>query len=155
MTEGLRYTEEHKTLNTFNTQVVYNPGAANNGATKPPSNGVVFPFIADLSRDSAALTPKFAVNWQVTPDAMVYVSATRGYKSGGYSNTARLVLGANFGPEYIWAYEVGAKTDWFDHRLRIDLAAFHYDWTGLQFSSTIAPLVSVTSNAGAATLNGF
>lgn len=155
MTAGVRYTAEHKTLNTLNTSLVYNPGAANNGATNPPSNGVVFPFIADLSKDANAVTPKFSVNWQATPDAMVYVSAARGYKSGGYSNTARLVLGAGFGPEYIWSYEAGAKTDWFDHRLRVDVAGFKYDWTGLQFSSTIAPQVSVISNAGVAALTGF
>ncbi len=152
---GLRYTEEHKTLDTFNTSLIYNPGAANNGATAPPSNGVVYPFVADLSRNAHALTPKFGVNWQATPDAMLYVSATNGYKSGGYSNTARTVAGAGFGPEFIWSYEVGAKTDWLEHRLRVDIAGFHYDWTGLQFASTVAPDITATSNAGAATLNGL
>ena len=152
---GLRYTEEHKTLDTFNTSLVYDLGAANNGVTAPPSNGVVYPFVADLSRNAHALTPKFEINWQATPGAMIYVSATNGYKSGGYSNTARAVVGAGFGPEFLWAYEAGAKTDWLQHRLRIDVAGFHYDWTGLQFASTVAPDITATSNAGAATLNGL
>jgi iron complex outermembrane receptor protein len=86
---------------------------------------------------------------------MIYASATNGYKSGGYSNTARAVVGAGFGPEFIWSYEAGVKSDWFARRLRFDISVFHYVWTGLQFASTVAPDITATSNAGAATLNGL
>ena len=155
LTVGARYTQEHKTLNTDNSTVVYAPGYANNGAFTAPALGAVNPFVADLSKDADAFTPKVAVSWQATPNAMLYASATNSYKSGGYNGTARAAAGADFGQEKIWAYEVGAKTDWFDRRLRVNVAAFHYDWTGLQFNASIAPQVSAVSNASAAALDGL
>lgn len=151
---GARYTQEHKTLNTDNSTVVYAPGYPGNGAFTSPAPGAVNPFVADLNKDAHALTPKFALSWQATPSDLLYVSATNSYKSGGYNSTARAVLGADFGPERIWAYELGAKTDWFDRRLRMNIAAFHYYWTGLQFNALVAPQISVVSNAAAATLDG-
>ena len=135
--------------------MVYAPGYPNNGAYTAAAVGAVNPFIADLNKNAEAFTPKLAVNWQATPDAMIYASATNSYKSGGYNRTARAAQGADFGPEEIWAYELGAKTDWFDRRLRIDVAVFHYEWTGLQFNASIAPQVSVVSNAAAAVVNGL
>ncbi len=151
---GARYTQEHKTLNTYNSTVVYAPGYPGDGAFTPPSPGAENPFVADLNKNAHALTPKLALNWQATPFTLLYVSATNSYKSGGYNSTARAALGADFGPEKIWAYELGAKTDWFDRRLRANIAAFHYYWTGLQFNALVAPQISVVSNAAAATLNG-
>jgi len=149
ITVGGRYTEEHRTLNTNSFLSVYAPGYANNGQS-------IFPtYIADLNKDADAFTPKFAVNWQATPNALLYVSATNGYKSGGFNSTATSNLGASFGPERIWAYELGAKTDWFDHTLRVNVALFRYDWTGLQFSSLITPTFSSIGNAAAATINGL
>lgn len=152
---GARYTQEHKTLNTYNSTVVYAPGFPGDGAFTAPSPGTINPFIADLNKDAHALTPKVALSWQATPAALVYVSATNSYKSGGYNSTARAALGADFGPEKIWAYELGAKTDWFDRRLRANLAVFHYYWTGLQFNALVGPQISVVSNAAAATLDGL
>jgi iron complex outermembrane receptor protein len=99
-------------------------------------------------------TPKVALNWQVNDDALLYASATNGYKSGGYDFTTRSVAGASFGPEKIWAYEIGAKTDWFDHRLRVNASVFRYDWTALQFHTLVGYAVAKTFNAGNATVNG-
>lgn len=165
---GVRYTEDHKTLNTNNYTWALNPGqtvttnATGNGtiysALAPgnygPATNVYDPYIADLNLDESATTPKFALNWQATPDAMLYASATAGFKDGGYSNTARSTLGANFGPEHMWSYEFGAKTDWLDHSLRFNISAFYYTWTGLQFSSCIQATLCVVSNAGNADIKG-
>ncbi len=112
------------------------------------------PFIADLNRTYHALTPKIAVNWQATPDALLYVSASEGTKSGGFSGTAQFVPGASFGQELLWDYEAGAKTEWLDHTLRFNFDVFHYVWTGLQFNAIIGPEEQVVSNAGNATLTG-
>ncbi len=94
------------------------------------------------------------MEWQATPDAMLYASATNGFKSGGYNPGARLVLNSDFAPETIWAYEAGAKTDWFDHRLRANISYYHYDWRNLQFNSNVAPGFSAVVNAAAAKLDG-
>jgi iron complex outermembrane receptor protein len=147
-TVGARYTQERKVLDIYNLSI--------NLLTN------LNPTIFDIRGSKAAvtnfnaLTPKFGVNYQVTDDAMVYASATKGFKSGGYSNSARALAGAEFGQETLWSYEVGAKTEWFDHRLRANIAAFRNDWQGLQFSAVISnnPPITGTSNAAAAYING-
>lgn len=149
VTVGARYTEERKVLDTYNL------------AINLLTNVITTKF--DIRGGAAAvshyhaLTPKFGINYQVTDDAMVYATATKGFKSGGYSSSARSLNGASFGQETLWSYEVGAKTDWFDHRLRVNIAAFRNDWQGLQFSATISnnPPVTGTSNAAAAYINGI
>ena len=55
-----------------------------------------------------ALTPRFALDWQATPDALVYVSATRGFKSGGFQYVpfSKGQADVLFAPEDITAYVV-------------------------------------------------
>lgn len=71
---------------------------------------------------------------------MIYGSASRGFKSGsfdGRTNTGAAVLTQGVvPPETLWSYEIGAKTDWFSDRLRVNVAAFLYDWDDLQGSGT-------------------
>jgi iron complex outermembrane receptor protein len=162
VTVAARYTEERKTLNTVNVSYTdYTNGTPNvigqtiyggpiNIVSPPNFN----PYIADLTTDYHALTPKIVVNWQATPNALLYASASEGTKSGGYSGTARATTGANFAQELLWDYEAGAKTEWFDHTLRFNFDVFHYVWTNLQFSTTVAPQLTAVSNAGDATLTG-
>jgi iron complex outermembrane receptor protein len=153
VTVAARYTEERKSLNTINyTTSDLAGGAANTYCCVSAPN--LNPFIADLTTPSHALTPKVVVNWQATPDALLYVSASEGAKSGGYSGTARFALGAFFAQETLWDYEAGAKTEWFDHTLRFNFDVFHYVWSNLQFNAIIAPQTQVVSNAGDATLTG-
>jgi len=172
VTLGARYTEERKTLNTNTefwtdcgnpaTPPVQTPpyslfckgggvNTTNNPYVSAPAQN---PFIADLDRNYHALTPKLTVNWQATPDALLFVSASEGTKSGGFSGTAQFAPGASFGQELLWDYEAGAKTEWFDHTLRLNFDVFHYIWSGLQFNAIIGPEEQVVSNAGNATLTG-
>ena len=172
ITVAARYTEERKTLNTNTefwtdcgnpaTPPVQTPpyslfckgggvNTTNNPYVSAPAQN---PFIADLNRNYHALTPKLVVNWQATPDALLYASASEGTKSGGFSGTAQFDAGASFSQELLWDYEVGAKTEWFDHTLRFNFDLFHYVWSGLQFNAIIGPEQQVVSNAGDATLNG-
>ncbi len=158
LTAGVRYTQDVKNFNDFNSSLYLLPGNPLNGTTSPNTTAgpytVIYPFVADLTKTASAATPKIAVEWQATPDAMFYASATNGFKAGGYNQGARLVLGSDFSPETIWAYEVGAKTDWFDHRLRANISYYHYNWKNLQFNSNIAPGFSSVLNAAAAVLDG-
>jgi len=59
-------------------------------------------------------------------------------------------------PEYCWAYELGAKTDWFENRLRVNLAAFYSDYEDLQEKTYIPEAVMMgTQNAGSAEIKGI
>ena len=65
-----------------------------------------------------------------------------------------------FAPEDIKAYEIGFKTEWLDRALRVNGAAYYYDYKNLQISRIILPAgsaapVSLISNAASSTIKGL
>lgn len=123
---GLRYTSDEKTKKSFFafTALGFPPCPC------PP--GPFAPFVADPQGDSwHRLTGRLVAEYQPTEALMFYASVSKGYKSGGS-------LGGNplqdniYDPEDIWAYEVGAKTRWFEDRLQANLAVYYNDYKDLQ-----------------------
>lgn len=100
--------------------------------------------------------PSFTVDYQITPDANIYAKIATGYTAGTHpirsSSEQAFRLVAD--PEEIINYEVGIKSDWWDRRLRVNAAAFYYDYTDLQVSDFQSGS-TVTANAGEAVLRGF
>ena len=91
---------------------------------------------------------------------MLYGSVTKGYKSGGFNfniSNPTLPDGSQraFGPEKIWAYEVGAKGEYLNNTLRLNAAAFYYDYSDLQVQSFIVPGVIDITNAADAEITGL
>ncbi len=83
-----------------------------------------------------AFTPRASLSYEVSDDALVYLSASRGFKSGGFDGRANNVFGFRaFRPEYVWSYEAGAKTSWLDGRLVLNGALFYNDYTDVQVTS--------------------
>jgi iron complex outermembrane receptor protein len=116
---GLRYTSDEKESAT---------GLAFDVPPFPPTPV----FTPDREADTwHRLTGRFVAEYRPTEELMFYASVSKGYKSGG-------ILGANplfdnlYGPEEIWAYEVGAKTRWFENRLQANLAGYFNDYDDLQ-----------------------
>jgi len=144
---GLRYTTERKTIDQTYTRTSLNPATL--GANVPG-----FPILFSLSRSDDAFTPKFGIDYQATRDLFFYVSATRGFKSGGFNNAALVAATAGFAPETMWAYEVGAKTQFFDRRLRINVTGFDYDYSNLQVRQLLGPGNAVINNAATARIKG-
>jgi iron complex outermembrane recepter protein len=76
------------------------------------------------------LTYTLGLNWQVTPDTMVYVAHRRGYRAGGYNTPLfdQPFLGQlqAFTPETITDWEVGSKIRWQAGGVRglFDIAVF-------------------------------
>lgn len=103
-----------------------------------------------------AFTPRFALNWKVTDDILLFASAAKGFKSGGFQGIAGEAVGASipFDPEYAWGYEIGAKTDLLDRRLRLNVSAFQTDYSNLQVSQLDPLCCVVVSNAAEARLRG-
>lgn len=83
-----------------------------------------------------AFTPRASISYDVTDDALIYLSASRGFKSGGFDGRANTDFGFRaFRPEYVWSYEGGAKTSWLDGRLVLNAALFYNDYTDVQVTS--------------------
>ena len=97
-----------------------------------------------------AWTPKGSIQVQTSDQTFVYISATRGFKSGGFNPAAR-EPGHGFSPEFVWSYEGGLKRTMAGGRLRTNAALFYSDYPDLQVESFIRPGMPEITNAGAAT----
>lgn len=108
-------------------------------ASAPPDARLV-PVERFLKPTFDGFTPRFAVDYAVTPDHVVYASASRGFKSGAFDgrNTtpAAILVLEPIAPETLWSYEGGLKSDWFRNRVRVNVAAFYNTWNDLQGSGT-------------------
>jgi iron complex outermembrane receptor protein len=114
-----------------------------------------FPPIIGNVHDTAIL-PSFGLNFQPDRNLLFYGKVSRGYQSPGFAYQPGAGGALNtFGAETLWAYEVGAKTQFLDRRVTFNTAAFYYDYTGIQLRQLISSLVSRIANVGAARVTGL
>ncbi len=135
-TAGIRYTDEEKTFDITDNRASCNDGTVEAtclvNANLKAANGVAIP----TKLRTKVWTPRFALNYKVNDDVLVFLSATKGFKSGGWGARATAPSEAlPFGPEQAWSYEAGLKADLMDNRLRVNLTAFWLDIKGLQTPS--------------------
>ena len=84
---------------------------------------------------SKAVTGKVGVEYKLTPQNMVYATGSRGYKPTGLNfNTPGILIGDSFKKETVNAAEIGAKNEFFDRKLRLNVAAYYYWYKNLQFT---------------------
>jgi iron complex outermembrane receptor protein len=126
-TAGVRYTSEHQSFS----------GTTYLGGTDLGA----FPSSQTFSKT----TWRFAFDHHFTSDVMAYLSADRGFKSGGY-NMITVAGTDSFLPETLDAYELGIKSEMLDHRVRVNAAAFWYNYTNIQ--------IEVPITGGTTTVNG-
>ena len=74
-------------------------------------------------------TYKLSADFDISDSAMLYGSYSTGYKSGGFNTGA---CNDSFDPETVDAFEVGLKSTLADGRLRLNLAAYVYDYDDYQ-----------------------
>jgi iron complex outermembrane recepter protein len=98
--------------------------------------------------DADPWTWRVSLDHQFTPDLLGYVSYNRGFKSGGYNLSG--VGDPPFNPETLDAYEVGMKSESLDHRVRLNVAVFYYDFTNIQVVTVPGSGIQVFTNAAAA-----
>ncbi len=82
-----------------------------------------------------AVTPSVSLQKRFSERLMGYVSANRGFKSGGFNGRANTVydtLNAKYDPEFVWTYEAGLKAQSADGRRRGGITAFVSDYQDFQ-----------------------
>ncbi len=122
---GVRWTRDKKDYERT-TSTFWGPALAVLNQTVP------FP---KTSASWTAVTPSLSLQKTLGDNAMWYVSANRGFKSGGFNgraNTAYDVLHAKYDPEFVWTYETGLKLESSDHRLRGGVTAFVSNYEDFQ-----------------------
>lgn len=143
LTAGLRYTRERKRFNQTAQFFFLDTGEFRPG----------FPETYSLRDVYTAWTPKVGLEFRPVDDVLIYASATKGFKSGGF-NFASRNLEQGFDPETLWSYETGVKLELFDRLWRLNGTYFHYDYTNLQVQSFLSPGVIDITNASDATVDG-
>lgn len=125
---GARYTDEDKRA------IVLNRLYADPGFSRPVAVTADF----DKKTNFKNVSPKVSLDYQITPDIMVYGLATRGFKSGGYNIRANAVAvprsAEPFDDETVDSYEVGSKMAFLDQRLFLNLSAFYNKYKDIQLS---------------------
>ncbi|HEU0038096.1 MAG TPA: TonB-dependent receptor, partial [Verrucomicrobiae bacterium] len=146
LTGGLRWTRERKDFHV----VGFRETAPVTEGTPPGTPLVGF----DISKEKSWTAPQWrvAADFAVTPDALAFASAARGFRSGGFNGGARSIpeaVAPPFDPEFATTYELGAKTEWFARKLRFNATAFYTDYKDEQvaFLSTGGVFGTSTINA--------
>lgn len=153
---GIRYTHDKKSWEWFNTtREIENsaqlevPDVGNladihqqlmvgifQALVNPASSGdIVFdvgglegvPF--ERSDSWSNISPRVALDYHFSDDAMFYASYALGYKAGGY-NTVE--INSFFDNEKVWNVEAGIKTQWADDSVRFNLALWKYKYDDKQ-----------------------
>ena len=143
---GVRYT---------NDRVTYH--LARNYSATPPTGvavpGIGAPFASSSSTDDDGPSAKAGVQYDVTPNINTYVTYSKGYKGPAFNVFYNQALAntAPIAPETSDSYEAGIKTQFFDRRLTLNLAAFQERFYNFQANSFVLVNGSVTTsltNAG-------
>jgi iron complex outermembrane receptor protein len=176
VTAGLRYTEESKeqtyfrlnfdgTVNRFLDPIgaLYGIGYSGPDSSDVNFNGDTTETVSALSGLTAAyaadrLDYRISVDYRFIPEVMIYGTVSTGFKGGG-SNPRPFNAGQviSFGPETLTAYEAGLKSDLFNRRVRMNLAAFYNDFQDIQITVGQCPdsPCAARFNGGDAKVLGF
>jgi iron complex outermembrane receptor protein len=91
-----------------------------------PANG------SRIDRVFKSLQPKASLSYFFEPDKMVYISAARGFRSGGF-NAESQIFPRQYDSEVADTYELGSKLSLLDRHVQLNLAAFYTDQKNVQF----------------------
>ncbi|WP_255558497.1 TonB-dependent receptor [Zhongshania aquimaris] len=111
-----------------------------------------------LSAKEQEFTGKLGFDYRFSDDFMMYLSYSKGFRSGNFNGGVyyreRDFEDAYARPEYIDAYEIGFKSDFYDQRARVNAAAFLYDYKDQQFINVVG-VSNFLENAGGSTIAGL
>jgi iron complex outermembrane recepter protein len=108
----------------------------------------------DKEVSDSGTVPKVSLAYKFTPDRLLYATYSKGFRPGGVNRTAVAGIPA-YQADFLTNYEIGWKTQWFDHRLRWNGAAFWEDWKDFQFSFLGPNSLTIIENGGSARIKGI
>ncbi len=153
-TAGYRRTESK--LRQINSQIIY-------GADGSTIGNVV----TDLKLDESAPSWTLSLDYQMTPDLLVYIAHRRGFKPGGINANAVGLdipgIRLTYDPETLDDIELGMKADWSigNVHIRSNLALYQSWYEDIQRTETLPNpnppfnVVTQTNNIAKAEIRGF
>jgi len=148
---GVRYTKEKKTYNYSRLPV---GGSLTLGLESLNGHPGIY--------EGDNIDYRLNVDYRWNDNVMTYASVSTAFKGGG-TNARPFGPGqvVPFDKEELAAYEAGAKMDFFDRRLRVNVAAFFNKYKDIQLTllscPTLTPVApcAATFNAGDAEIKGY
>jgi iron complex outermembrane receptor protein len=157
---GIRHTEERREVltDTLGCSAAFG-GCALVGVPLTPAAGAPRVRRPDFSDRWDRTTWLAGLEFRATDETFLYGKVSTGYRSGGFNGRAGsvLALGIPFDEETVTSYEVGAKRDWLDDRLRTNLALFflkYKDIQGGRIVFTTGGIATLIENTGSADVSG-
>jgi iron complex outermembrane receptor protein len=151
LTAGLRWTHEEKQF-----QVFYPVTQDFNGPAPPALGSLLVGDDSHKMQTFHKTTPRATIAFDVAEGLMAYATYSEGFKSGGFNGryTGPVPAPIPFGPESLKQYEAGLKYQ--AERIRVNLAAFHSNYSDIQISYRPDPtqILTVIGNAAAAKIDG-
>ena len=101
-----------------------------------------------------------APRWHIDANNLIYARVATGFRPGGPQTpipNPPAGLPYSFHSDSTVNYELGWRSELFDHRLSVDLAAYYIDWSSIQIVTTTVVnggSYSFTGNAGHARTDG-
>ena len=103
----------------------------------------------------AQITPTASLQYNFNHQ-LIYLSASKGYKTGGFNTTVEEEKDRVFKPEHSWCYELGTKANYFENLINFDFTLFYIDWRNQQISQKRATEQGFKlRNAGKSASKGF
>lgn len=144
---------------------------ANLGFFSQQPNGTVGPTLAlpgspDYSQlvnqtrsqflHNTAVTGRAGIDFTLTPDALLYVNYSKGYRSAAFNAQFLFTPGdlTTVKPESLDSFEAGFKTSWLDHRVQVDGAVFHYQYKDQQIINVYPTGQQPLINLGKSKIDG-
>ena len=156
LTAGGRYTKDKRRgrLYVINNRADLNP-------INVVANSVATPFL--FSNSISRFDPMFNLAVDASRDIHFYAKYATGFRAGGANDRSQRFDA--FGPEAVKSYEIGAKMDFLDHRVRLNVAGYIMDRSNTQFdfdffdtdssSPTANAHIEQTKNAGNSKIRGI
>jgi iron complex outermembrane receptor protein len=98
------------------------------------------------------------LNFLATDNLTIYFRAASAYKAGGFNLRSSVAPVNPFDAEKLTSVEGGVKSEWLDHRVRLNVAGFWSLYKDLQtdvFAASASGATSLTVNAGEAVIPGI
>ena len=153
-TVGARVTSDKKDYNFTWYPYEYFPQNVTNQikVLTPPTGATLLSYQGN--RSDTLWSGKAQVDFHLSKNQLAYFSYNRGVKGGGFSAplfpiTITDLSTMTFKPETLTSYEAGYKSEFFDHRLRFNAAAYYYDYKDYQALIYTITLEQLIVNADA------
>jgi iron complex outermembrane receptor protein len=83
-------------------------------------------FSVPVNVHATRVNPMVELSYQATPTLMGYALYSTGFRGGGFSpRPSDASQPVPFGPEDVTSYEVGFKSEWLDHKVRLNADVFY------------------------------